>query len=122
MKAANEIPSLARELYDEELTRLIKLTRRLKLKNDSYDAEGGPHVRKVRHGRIFTSYTSSIDDYANMYDGLYSRLLRYRSMKPKCLIKIRIYEGENANEANRSYAETDNVQGKWPLTDEGDYK
>ena len=81
-----------------------------------------PHIRKVRHGRFFPSYTSSIDDYANMYNGLYTRLLRYKSMKPSCIVKIRIYEGENANEANRTYAETDNVMKRWPLIDEENYK
>lgn len=81
-----------------------------------------PHIRKVRHGRFFPSYTSSIDDYANMYEGLYTRLLRYKSMKPSCIIKIRIYEGENANESNSTYAETDNVMKRWPLTDEENYK
>ena len=81
-----------------------------------------PHIRNVRHGRFFPSYTSSIDDYANMYEGLYTRLLRYKSMKPSCIIKIRIYEGENANEANSTYAETDKVMKRWPLTDEENYK
>ena len=81
-----------------------------------------PHIRKVRHGSFFPSYTSSIDDYANMYNGLYTRLSRYKSMKPNCIIKIRIYEGENANEANSTYAETDNVMKRWPLIDEENYK
>jgi len=43
-------------------------------------------------------------------------------MKPSCIVKIRIYEGENANEANRTYAETDNVMKRWPLIDEENYK
>ena len=44
------------------------------------------------------------------------------TMKPSCKIAIRIYEGENANEANRGYAETDNVLEKWPIKDEEEYK
>lgn len=43
-------------------------------------------------------------------------------MKPHCTLKIRIYEGENANEAYLSYAETDNVLKRWPLIDEENYK
>ena len=43
-------------------------------------------------------------------------------MNPSCKIVIRIYEGENANEANRGYAETDNVLEKWPIKDEEEYK
>ena len=44
------------------------------------------------------------------------------TMKPSCKIVIRIYEGENANVANRGYAETDNVLEKWPIKDEEEYK
>ena len=80
------------------------------------------HVRKIRHGRFFPTYTSSIDDYANMYRALYTRLLRYKSMRPNCLIEIRIYEGENANEADKKYAETDYVQRRWPIKAEEFYK
>ena len=43
-------------------------------------------------------------------------------MKPSCIMKIRIYEGENANEANSTDAETDKVMKRWPLTDEENYK
>ena len=81
-----------------------------------------PHVRKVKSGGWFPEYTSSLDDYANMYEALFLRLKRYQTMKPSCKIVIRIYEGENANEANRSYAETDNVFEKWPIRDEEEYK
>ena len=81
-----------------------------------------PHIRKVRQGRFSPSYVSSIDSFGNMYKGLYSRLLKYKSMKLHCTLKIRIYEGENANEAYLSYAETDNVLKRWPLIDEENYK
>ena len=79
------------------------------------------HVRKIRHGRFFPTYTSSIDDYANMYRALYTRLLRYKSMRPNCLIEVRIYDGENANEADKKYAETDYTQRRWPIKAEEFY-
>ena len=43
-------------------------------------------------------------------------------MRPNCLIEIRIYEGENANEADKKYAETDYVQRRWPIKAEEFYK
>ena len=90
--------------------------------NNVYGCFLSPHVRKVKSGRWFPNYTSSIDDYANMYEGLLARLSRYRNMKSNCIIKIRIYEGENANESSRDYAETDNVLEKWPVVEEEYYK
>ena len=82
-------------------------------------------VRKVPKRVFFkTQYTSSVDDYGRMYEDLYNRLARYTvNPHPKeCLIRIRIFEGENANEANKSYAKTENALRIRPIRDEEEYK
>ena len=82
-------------------------------------------VRKVPSRTLWrTQYTSSVDDYGRMYEALYSRLARYavNPQPSKCPVRIRIFEGENANESNKSYAETENALRKHPIRDEEEYK
>ena len=84
-----------------------------------------PYVRKVpQHTEWGTIYTSSIDDYGRMYEALYNRLVM-RTFFPKirkCPVRIRIFEGENANEAGCKFAETDNVLNSHPIMEEEYYK
>lgn len=84
------------------------------------------YVRKVpQHVGWSMKYVSYVDDYGRMYESLLARLRRYAVTKHRegdCPIKIRIYEGEMANEAERSYATTENVLKKYPPKDESAYK
>ena len=81
-----------------------------------------PRVRKIKRGRLFPKYISSKDDYSEMYSALLNRLMRYRKAKGKCKTVIRIYEGENANEADVIEFSTDNVLDQWPVQGEENYK
>ena len=48
--------------------------------------------------------------------------MRYKTYKSKCKTAIRIYEGENANEANEKFSRTRDVLDRWPIQDEENYK
>ena len=82
-------------------------------------------VRKVPSRFLFTTYyTSSIDDYGRMFKAMYDRLNRYTIIRQskKCPIRIRIFEGETANEADADFARTENVLSRHPPRNEDRYK
>ena len=68
------------------------------------------HVRKVPIGEWYErGLVSRPDLYDAIYKALLKRLERYKTMKPKCKVRIRIFEGENTNEASVNAAATDTV-------------
>lgn len=91
--------------------------------NNVYGCYLSPSVRRQPSGWwIFKAYTSKKDDYATMYEGLYNRLIRYKSMSPRCTLDIRVYEGEISQRIGIKDKPTDSVLRKYPLRDEEEYK